>query len=289
VGVIGSPIAHSLSPLLHRAAFASLGLPWESLAFEVPAGQAAGALADMRRFEVAGLSVTMPHKADVAGLVDECSPVATRLGAVNCVVNRAGVLRGENTDGAGFVASLARGAGFDPAGARCVVIGAGGAARAVVLALAEGGAADVAVLNRTPARAAAAAALAGPVGRVADAGDVGAVAAAVAQADLVVNATPVGMAGAGDAGSDREGVRKGDREGVRGWPIDPGLLRRGQVVADLIYVPRPTPWLEAAAEMGAEAVDGLGMLVHQAAVQVELWTEIPAPVEDMWNAALHGV
>jgi shikimate dehydrogenase len=274
VGVIGSPIAHSLSPLLHRAAFAALGLPWESVAFEVPAGQAAGALADMRRFEVAGLSVTMPHKADVAGLVDECSPVASRLGAVNCVVNSGGVLRGENTDGAGFVASLARGAGFDPAGASCVVIGAGGAARAVVLALAEGGAAAVAVLNRTPARAAAAAALAGSVGRVPDDGDVAAV---VAQADLVVNATPVGMAGAGDAGSDRD------------WPIDPGLLRRGQVVADLVYVPRPTPWLAAAAAMGVEAVDGLGMLVHQAAVQVELWTKIPAPVEDMWNAALHGV
>ena len=110
VGVIGSPIAHSLSPLLHNAAFAALGLTdtWRSLAFEVPPGQAADALAAMRRADVTGLSVTMPHKADVAALVDECTEVARRLDAVNCIVNRDGRLLGTNTDGEGFVASLAR-------------------------------------------------------------------------------------------------------------------------------------------------------------------------------------
>ena len=95
----------------------------------------------MRRADIRGLSVTMPHKAEVAALVDECSDMARRLDAVNCVVNEDGALYGTNTDGEGFVASLARGAGFDPAGRRCLVIGAGGAARAVVLALAAGGAA----------------------------------------------------------------------------------------------------------------------------------------------------
>ncbi len=155
-GVIGSPIAHSLSPRLHTAAFEALGLSgtWRSAAFDVPPGRAAAALADMRRADVAGLSVTMPHKADVASLVDECTEVARRLGAVNCIVNRAGVLTGTNTDGEGFVASLARGAGFDPRGRRCLVLGAGGAARAVVLALADAGASDVVVANRTPERAA---------------------------------------------------------------------------------------------------------------------------------------
>ena len=168
VGVIGSPIAHSLSPLLHNAAFAALGLEgtWRSLAFEVAPGQAADALDAMRRADISGLSVTMPHKADVAALVDECTDVARRLEAVNCVVNRDGVLLGTNTDGEGFVASLARGAAFTPPGRRCLVIGAGGAARAVVLALAEAGASEVAVLNRTPERAATAAALAGRVGSV---------------------------------------------------------------------------------------------------------------------------
>ena len=202
VGVIGSPIAHSLSPLLHNAAFVALGLgdTWHSLAFDVPPGQAAEALATMRRADISGLSVTMPHKADVAALVDQCTAVARRLGAVNCIVNWDGVLLGTNTDGAGFVASLARGAAFAPAGKRCLVIGAGGAARAVILALAEAGASQVAVLNRTPARAATAAELAGPAGSVVAAGE-SALVEAVQAADLVVNATPFGMAGASPPGT----------------------------------------------------------------------------------------
>ncbi len=270
VGVIGSPVAHSLSPLLHDAAFAALGLgdTWRSLAFEVAPGQAAGALAAMRRADISGLSVTMPHKADVAALVDDCTEVARRLGAVNCIVNTDGVLLGTNTDGAGFVASLARGAAFTPAGKRCLVIGAGGAARAVVLALADAGASEVAVLNRTPDRATAAAALAGAVGSVVTEG-AHHLAEAVGSADLVVNATPVGMTG-GAAGP---------------WLVAPQLLHAGQVAADLVYVPRPTPWLVQAAAAGARSVDGLGMLVHQAAAQLALWTGAVPPVEAMWQAA----
>jgi len=273
VGVIGSPIAHSLSPLLHNAAFAALGLgaAWSSQAFEVAPGQAASALAAMRRADISGLSVTMPHKAVVATLVDECTEVARRLGAVNCIVNSAGVLVGTNTDGEGFLASLARGAAFTPAGKRCVVIGAGGAARAVVLALADAGASQVAVLNRTPERAAAAAALAGPAGSLVPAED-DARLDAVISADLVVNATPFGMAGASP-------------QGTAPWLVAPDVLHAGQVAADLVYAPRPTPWLVGAAAAGARPVDGLGMLVHQAAAQLLLWTGEEAPVEAMWQAA----
>ncbi len=279
VGVIGSPIAHSLSPLLHSAAFAALGLSdsWRSLAFEVPAGQAADALSAMRRADISGLSVTMPHKAAVAALVDERTEVARRLDAVNCIVQRDGRLLGANTDGAGFVASLERGASFSPAGRRCLVIGAGGAARAVVLALADAGADAVVVLNRTPERAATAAALAGAAGSVVGRTE-GARVAAIQAADLVVNATPVGMVGAGAAGAGGGG-------GGADWPVDPGLLHAGQVAADLIYAPRPTPWLVAAEATGATGVDGLGMLVHQAAAQITLWTGMEAPVEAMWLAA----
>ncbi len=267
VGVIGSPIAHSLSPLLHNAAFAALGLAgWQSFAFEVPEGEAGGALADMRRRDVRGLSVTMPHKAAVASLVDVTSDVARRLGAVNCVLNRDGVLTGTNTDGQGFVDSLVRGVGFDPSARRCLVIGAGGAARAVILALADAGAAEVAVVNRTTSRAAEAAALAGSAGSVVW----GDVAGAVARADLVVNATPLGMTGSQSAES---------------WPVAPDLLRAGQVAADLVYAPRPTSWLEGAVARGATPLDGLGMLVHQAAAQLVLWTGREAPVEEMWQAA----
>jgi shikimate dehydrogenase len=270
VGVIGSPVGHSLSPVLHTTAFAALGLGsrWHSFAFEVAPGAAAPALADMRRHGVTGLSVTMPHKEAVAASVDDLTETAGRLAAVNCVTNADGVLRGANTDGAGFVASLARGAGFDPAGHRCLVVGAGGAARAVVLALADGGAAEVAVLNRTQARAETAAALAGDAGLVVAPDDPDTLGNVVARADLVVNATPLGMHGA-----------PGE------WLVQPGHLHAGQVAADLVYAPRPTPWLVAAAQAGALPLDGLGMLVHQAAAQLALWTGQEPPVEAMWEAA----
>jgi shikimate dehydrogenase len=266
VGVIGDPVGHSLSPLLHNAAFDALGLDWVSVAFPVAPGQAADAVAGMRALGVVGLSVTMPHKRDVAGLVDECTPVAQRLGVVNCVTRRDGRLVGDSTDGAGFVESLRRGGGFTPSGRRCLVLGAGGAARAVVLALADAGAVEVVVVNRTPGRAEEAAALAGAVGRVGSADD-------VARAELIVQATPVGMASAGASPGDAASL-----------PFDPALLHGGQVVADLVYHPAVTPLLAAAVAQGADTVGGLGMLVHQAALALEQWTGRPAPVEAMWAA-----
>ncbi|HEY2215747.1 MAG TPA: shikimate dehydrogenase [Acidimicrobiales bacterium] len=269
VGVMGDPVRHSLSPLLHNSAFDALGLNWTSLAFEVPTGQAASAVEGIRGLGLAGMSVTMPHKADVAVLMDELSPTAEQLGAVNCVARRDGMLRGESTDGAGFLASLHRSEGFEPQGTRCVVLGAGGAARAVMLALAEAGAAEVVVINRTEANAAVAAALAGKVGRSVAPSDTSGVKDALAAADLVVNATPLGMVG---------------QRGTDDWLVDPSLLRSGRLAADLIYVPRATPWLTAAASAGVRTVGGLGMLVHQAAAQIELWTGQPAPVEAMWSA-----
>jgi shikimate dehydrogenase len=195
--------------------------------------------------------VTMPHKADVIPALDRLTPAAAALGAVNSVAWVGGDLVGDNTDGPGLVASLRHDDGLDVAGLRCAVLGAGGAARSVAWALGDAGAADVVVVNRTPARAEAAAALAGPTGRVGAAAD-------LAAADLVVNATSVGMGAApGDAGP---------------IPLDPTALHAGQVVVDLVYQPLTTPLLRAAAAAGARPVDGLGMLVHQAALSVERWT-----------------
>jgi shikimate dehydrogenase len=283
VGVIGSPVAHSLSPLLHETAFTALGLgdAWRSFAFEIEPGAAAAALDEMREAEVAGLSVTMPHKADVAALVEECSAVARDLGAVNCVVNLGGSLYGDNTDGEGFVASLWRAARFDAAGRRCLVAGAGGAARAVVRALADADAAQVTVVNRTPERAARAAALAGRVGDTVAPEDASALAGAVGAADLIVNATPLGMAPAHTLGSAMEQARQ--------WLIPPEQCHPGQVAADLVYVPRHTPWLVDAAAHGATPVDGLGMLVHQAAAAIARWTGQVPPVEAMWRAAVGAI
>jgi shikimate dehydrogenase len=265
VGVIGDPIAHSLSPLLHNAAFDALGLDWVSVAFPVAAGSTQAALDGMRALHIAGLSVTMPHKEPAFSAVDEVTDVARRLGVVNCVSRHESTLLGDSTDGEGFLAALRRATEFDPMAKRCVVIGAGGAARAVTLALADAGAAEVVVVNRTAARAKTTAALAGGAGRVGSDAD-------VADAELIVHATPLGMAGV-------DGTTSAE------LPVDPDALHRGQVVADLVYHPLETPLLRAAQERGATPVGGLGMLVHQAALALERWTGQRVPVEAMWDAA----
>jgi shikimate dehydrogenase len=264
--VIGDPIRHSRSPAIFNAAFAATGLDWVYLAFEVVGGRAGAALEAMRVLGVDGLSVTMPHKTDVAALVDELSPQAERLGAVNCVARDGDRLIGHNTDGAGFVASLRTDGGFEPSGRRCVVLGAGGAARAVVLALAEAGAADVVVVNRSIDKAEAAATLAGAVGRVAPTTHL---AAQLTTADLLVNATSVGM-------DDRSN------------PIDQASLEAlpsAALVSDLIYRPLVTPLLAGADGRGLRTLGGLGMLVYQAAVAFEHWTGLDAPVTEMRRAA----
>ena len=265
--VIGDPVRHSRSPAVHNAAFEAAGLDWVYTAFEVPAGGGADALAAMRVLGIAGLSVTMPLKAEVAAAADVRDREVDVLEASNCIVVRSdGRLRAANTDGAGFLAGLRADAGIDPAGMRVVLFGAGGAARAVGWGLAGAGAADVAVINRTPQRALGAAtvanvaAVSGRPGRVGTLDD-------VAGADLVVNATSIGM------GSDQS------------MPCDPALLRAGQVAVDLIYEPLETRWLAALRGRGVEAHNGLSMLVHQAAVAFELWTGVEAPVEVMRQAA----
>ncbi|MHB8682194.1 MAG: shikimate dehydrogenase [Acidimicrobiales bacterium] len=264
VGVVGDPITHSLSPLLHNAAFDAMGLDWVSVAFPVPAGSGEQALRGALALGIVGLSVTMPHKEIAAATCDEVSPLAARLGAVNCVTARRGRLVGDSTDGAGFLAALARATGREVAGQRCVVVGAGGAARAIVLALAGVGASEVVVVNRDRARAEAAAALAGAVGRVGDGSE-------LSEAAVVVQATPAGMSGAAAPAMHPL--------------VDPLRLHAGQVVVDTVYNPLETPLLAAARDRGATAVNGVGMLVHQAALALEQWTGREVPVEALWDAA----
>ncbi|MGI9023736.1 MAG: shikimate dehydrogenase [Acidimicrobiales bacterium] len=278
--VIGDPVRHSLSPAMHNAAFRAVGLDWVYLAFEVPEGGAAAAVAAVRALGVVGLSVTMPHKAAVTAALDRLTPVATALGAVNTVVNRpGGVLEGHNTDGAGFLDALRDDEGFEPAGRRCLVVGAGGAARAVVKALADAGAADVVVVNRTPSRASVAAALTGAVGRVGGIDE-------VAGADLIVNATPVGMAGVGESAEVRPLDRTATSAEAPGLPVDPADLGPGQLVVDLVYNPPVTALVAAARARGAAATGGLGMLSHQAAHAFRLWTGEDPPLAVMSAAAM---
>jgi shikimate dehydrogenase len=267
--VIGHPVAHSLSPALHNAAFRAAGAPWVYVAFHVPPGEAARALDAMRTLDLGGMSVTMPHKEHVAQAVDVLAPAAQALASVNTVVRLAdGRLEGHSTDGAGFVASL-REAGCDPTGRRIVVLGAGAAARSVIDALARERAEQIVVVNRSADRAQQAAELAGVLGRVGTIDD-------VPLADIVVNATSIGMGSSGATGDMADES-----------PVAERLLRPTQVVADLVYHPLHTPLLVAAAAVGAQTIDGLGMLVHQAALQQLLWLGTQPDTAVMRAAAIN--
>ena len=266
--VIGDPVRHSLSPAIHNAAFRALDLDWVYVALSVAAGDGAKAVEAMRTLGIDGLNVTMPHKTDVAAAVDRLSPTAEALGAVNTVHRLGGVLVGESTDGEGFVTALRLDEGVDPAGKRFLVVGAGGAGRAVARAIADHGGAVI-VAARRPEMAARAAELGrGRVGTIDDAGDV----------DVVVNATPVGM---GVVVAFDERTPPPDV-----FPVDPERLAPGQLVADLIYEPAVTPLVAAARARGVAAVNGLGMLIHQAAIAFRLWTGEDAPLEAMSAAAM---
>lgn len=257
--LIGSPVAHSLSPVIHRAAFAAAGVDWSYVAFDVPAGRSLLALDAVRNLGISGLSVTTPHKDQVADGVDSLAPSAAVLHSVNTVVVQAGGrLVGHNTDGAGFVSSLAA-AGVDLAGLSVAVLGAGPAARSVVSALDSAGAGRITVLNRTADKTAAVVALAprSAVARPAASAD-----ETLAGAELIVNATSIGfgrieVGGTGSAAAE--------------LPLDPAVLHAGHLVADLVYHPLETALLRAARAAGARTFDGLGMLVHQAALQQHLW------------------
>jgi len=260
--VIGDPVRHSLSPTIHNAAFWALNLDWVYVALPVAAGRGAAAVEAMTTLGIEGLSVTMPHKADVAAAVQERTPVVERLGMSNCVSVVDGVTVGDSTDGDGFVRSLTIEEGVTLQGRRVAVIGTGGAASAIIEAVGRQNPAELLVISRSPQRAEQASALAAaakpaPVDAVAD-------------AEIIVNASPVGMAG----GPQPEGV-----------PLPIETLAANQVVVDIVYQPRQTPLLLAAAKAGARTVNGVGMLMHQAAIAFEHWTGVAAPLDVMRSAA----
>jgi len=263
-GVVGDPIAHSLSPALHQAAFAALGLDWTYVAFPVRREDGGGIVAAVRTLRIVGLSVTTPHKESVLAGVDVVEAVAARLGAANTLAWQDGRLVAASTDGAGVVAALTE-AGVDPAGRRVLVVGAGGAGRAAVLALSTAGA-RVTVVARRPEAAAAAAALAGTAGRVGRIEEVDG-------ADIVVHATPAGLDGASGA----------PRSALEVVPVE--RIGSGQVVFDLVYGARPTELVRRAAAAGARVLGGERLLLHQAIEQVRLWTGVPGPRAEM-EAAL---
>lgn len=260
--VIGDPIDHSLSPVLLNAAFTAEGLNAVYVAFRVARDSLGNAMAGMRSIGIAGLSVTMPHKESIIGQLDRVTPRAEALKSVNCVYWDNGEMVGDSTDGPALVASLEEEIGESVGTKSVVVLGTGGAARAIVLALSDAGAGEVVVVGRSEEAVATTVSLASSVARPGTLHEAG-------KADIVINATNVGMTGtAGEARS----------------PLEAELLSSGQFVYDIIYHPLTTPLMNEARRAGASTSNGIGMLVHQAAKAFTVWTGLEAPLQAMFEA-----
>lgn len=250
--LLGHPVEHSLSPAMQNAAFAAFGLAHRYESRDVEPADLEGAVRSLRADDVLGANVTVPHKERILSLLDAVGSDALRIGAVNTIVREGTELLGENTDRGGFEAAL-REARIDVAGKRVLVLGAGGAARAIVIALAASGA-RVSVANRTPDRAR----------RLADAFGVGAIAwpdEAGLAVDVIVNATSAGL-----HGED---------------PLARMALPARAAIIDIVPTATETPLVIRAREAGNTVVDGLLMLLHQAAGSFKLWTGRDAPLDAM--------
>ena len=270
-GILGHPIRHTLSPLLHNTAFQALGLDGCYVAFDVRPKDLKKAIQGLAALGIGGVNLTIPHKERAIPFLDEVTPEAARIGAVNTVVVRKGRLIGHNTDGPGFIRAFSEETGVLLKDKRVLLLGAGGAARAVGFHLAKQGVKSIAILNRTLSRARA---MIREFKR--DFKKVDWTAKALSPEasslifrqgiDVLINTTSVGMR-----------------------PTDPALvskafLNRNQVVCDLVYRPNKTRLLSEADAAGAKTVNGMGMLLFQAALAFELWTDQRPPIVLMKDA-----
>lgn len=278
-GIFGNPLQHSLSPVMHNAAFAAAGLDYIYVPFQVEKASLPDAIKAIRVLNLVGVNITIPYKEAVLPYLDEISTEAGVIGAVNTVINRQGRLCGENTDGKGFIKALSEQVGFSPTGKTVLVLGAGGAARAVAVQLAFSGTAKLILANRSRQRAEGLACIitekTGAEVVVVDwpGQEVQKMDSIIDNADLVVQATPVGM-------------YPHISETI---PFPFNQIKQGAVVCDLVYNPAQTKFLKKAGQNGAVNVNGLGMLLYQGALAFEFWTGIPAPVQVMRDALLKAL
>lgn len=269
MGVIGHPIKHSVSPAFHQAALDHYGLNMSYEAWETPEEHVEWRLGSLRPKDVLGANVTVPYKEFAYRFVDTLDDTARRIGAVNAIVNIGGHLTGYNTDANGFGRSLLEEGGFDATGSNVHLLGGGGAARAVVFALAEAGARSIVIANRTRKRAEAL--VQDARSEFSDASiEVADWGSHPGNADLIVNTTSMGM-------------RKGTAE--KDSPLQAAVIPASALVVDLVYNPEVTPLLEKASHAGARTLGGLPMLVYQGAEAFEMWVGHKAPIEIMLNAA----
>ncbi|HIE29851.1 TPA: shikimate dehydrogenase [Candidatus Poribacteria bacterium] len=274
VGVIGDPIEHSCSPQMHNAAFEQLSMDYVYVAFHVKAEDLKAAVDGFKALNIVGINVTIPHKQGVIPLIDKLSREAELIGAVNTLVFKEGTIEGHNTDARGFIAAMKE-AGVDvPRGESVVILGAGGAARAVVVSLALEGVKKISIANRTASRAIQ---LASDISQKTGTEihgmglDDKSLPEAISESSLLVNTASAGM----------------DLE--HPLLIDENWLHRQLVVYDIIYNPPETRLMKVATEKGSKTIGGIGMLVHQGAIAFELWTGQYPPVDVMRQALMNAL
>ncbi len=269
VGVIGDPVEHSRSPQMHNAAFAELGLDYVYVPFHIRPDELHAAIEGFKAINVVGINITIPHKQAIIPFVDEISREAELIGAVNTLIFNKGKIAGDNTDAPGFLQAMQE-TGLDiPKGESAVVIGAGGSARAIVVALALAGLQSITIANRTVSKAIALASdLSERTGvRMEGMGlDNPHLPHAVATSALVVNTASASM------------------DTSHPPLIQTEWLNPQSIVYDIIYTPPKTRLMKAAAERGCHVIGGLGMLVHQGAIAFEKWTKIVPPIKIMRQA-----
>lgn len=265
-GVIGSPIAHSKSPRLHRHWLNTYGIPGYYIPMDVAGENLEQVIRTLPKMGFVGVNVTIPHKEAVLAIADQITDRATLMGAANTLIFRSdGKIHADNTDGYGFMENLRRGApDWDPASGPAVILGAGGAARAVIAALSDAGVPQIILTNRTRVRADKLKEDFGQRVRVVDWVQAGNV---IEEARLVVNTTSLGMVGKPEMRVPLDG------------------LRADAVVTDLVYTPLKTRLLQAAEEAGCTTVDGLGMLLYQAVPGFERWFGTRPEVDKATRAA----
>ncbi len=274
LGIIGNPIEHSLSPLMHNAALRNQNLAYRYIPFKVEKDDLLVAVQGLKVLNFVGFNVTIPYKVVVIPFLDEITEEARLIGAVNTVLINSGRLVGHNTDGIGFVHSLQREVGITPEKRKVLIFGAGGAARAVAVQLGLEGAEQIIIINRTRERAVLLAQeltekISGTIYQGFGLGTAE-LADRVREAEIIVNATPAGMLSSH----------------LKKPPIREEWLRARQLVVDLVYNPLITPLLNLARKSGAQILTGEGMLLYQGAAAYQLWTGYQPPVEIMRQALM---
>ncbi|MFC2059860.1 shikimate dehydrogenase [Chloroflexota bacterium] len=274
-GLIGNPVEHTMSPVMHNAAFIKMGIDYLYVPFRVKSEELSQAIDGMKALNIRGLNVTIPHKVAVIPFLNEMDPLAEKIGAVNTIANDQGVLKGYNTDATGFLQTLLQ-SGIEPKGKNIVILGAGGASRAISFIMADRGA-NLVIINRL-LELEWAMELATKISQIfkkeVEALELNEknLARVLQKADILVNATSVGMS-----------------PGIDQTPLPANLLKPGLIVFDVVYNPIRTRLLREAEVAGAKTISGIDMLVWQGALAFEKWTGLKAPVELMRAEALKAL